>query len=45
LGVVIGELRAKLGGDQRAAYAYTQSARTSGGGAAEESSEIGVEEA
>ena len=30
LGMVLGELRATLGGSQRAAYGYTQSNRTSG---------------
>lgn len=35
LGAVMGELRAKLGGDPRAAYAFTQSARSGAGSANE----------
>ena len=39
LGAVMGELRAKLGGDEKAAYAYTQQDRPSGAGGGEEAVE------
>lgn len=43
LGAVMGELRAKLGGDARAAYAFTQSAR-SGSSAEDDADEAPAEE-
>lgn len=39
LGAILGELRAKLGGNSKAAYAYTQQARSSGGGGGVEEQE------
>ena len=39
LGAVLGELRAKLGGNSKAAYGYTQQGRTSDGAAVEDAGE------
>lgn len=45
LGAVLGELRAKLGGNSKAAYGYTQQGRTSGGGGSEDEEAVAGAEA